>query len=382
MIVLARPFPDYQAWWRRAGHITPDWGRLFFYARGREALLAGLGQLGLRRGDKIIVPAYICDSTIAPLRVAGYEIVFLDIEPDLQFDPVKLGEAIEANKAKALLVVHYFGLPADIGRLMAMCQPLGVKIIEDCSHSFLTQVDGAHIGSRGDAAIFSMRKTLAIPDGGALLLNVPGIDRASFGAQPAAAPPVAGYLATRALEALIAVIGWPNIYSRAVDALKGRLRGRSVDRPVSDILEPRLQAPSRLLAGNLSSEDSLDRVSSQVVANYACLIDRARALGLRPYVQQLPDGCVPQWALLDDPSEQIVPWLREHGIGACRWPWRELPDEVAASPSTYSISHELNRRLALLPVHQSVGPRQMGRILRVLGQCVSQTPRSNNTRSV
>lgn len=381
MLISSRPYPDYRIIWNKAECPNPDWDRHLYYPRGRDALLACLGPLGLQLGDTIIVPAYICDSIISPLRSAGYEIIFLDIEPHLQFDPVKLTAEIKARNAKALLVVHYFGLPADIQRLMALCKPLDVKVIEDCSHGFLTKVDGVWVGSSGDAAIFSMRKTFAIPDGGALLMNVlKDKDLSAFGPQPTVAPPVARYLASRLLEAMAAIFGWPNIYSKALENLKRQVRrvGVTDSHEASGRHDPRRQLPSRLLAGYLSNDDYLSKVSERVTTNYAQLVKGALALGLRPVMPELPVGCVPQWAPFDDSSGRLVMWLREHGVGACHWPWHELPTGVASMPTTYPISIGLNRRLALLPVHQSIGPRQIAHMLRLIEQLKHRPASASN----
>lgn len=370
MIVLARPHPDYRSLLGRKC-ITQEWSNILYFQRARDALQAGLERLGLHRGDTIVIPAYICDSTLAPLRTAGYRILFVDIREDFQFDLAQLSAVIRKSGAKAILVVHYFGLPSDMERLLTVCRPLGVKVIEDCCHSFLTHINGVRVGYCGDAAIFSMRKTLGIPDGGALRLNGPHCAQVTSLTKPLVAPSVAPYLTGRVIEALIAMLGWPNFYSRAVDGVKDYLRGRIADSANSspDVSGVQ-QLPSRLLSGNLASKNNLRRISNRVRANYRYIMKGVCALGLHPYARELPTGCVPQWFLLDDSSERIVPWLREHGVGACRWPWNELPAEVAASPSMYPNCHELNRRLALLPIHQSIGPRQMKCILRHLGECV------------
>lgn len=369
MIILSRPAADFTAALTKQSVLPSDAQSLHFYPRGRDALLAGLRALGVMPGDAIIVPAYICDSTIAPLRQAGYKLAFVDIESDLRLDPPKVLEAAEASGAKAVLAVHYFGFPSNVEALVALLRPRGIRVIEDCCHSFLTHVDDVPVGLRGDAAIFSMRKTLPIPDGGALRLNVADFDGPALGPAAQAAPPVARYLATRAAEGLVALLGWPNIYSNAMDDLKARARGTDANAHLPVMQEePRRQRASRLLAHYLANEPYLRQVGSRVAENYTQLVEGASALGLRPHVAVLPKGCVPQWAAFDDPSGQVVSWMRDHGIGACRWPWNELPPEVAESPSAYPESNKLNQRLALLPVHQSVGRRQMSRMLRILGQ--------------
>jgi hypothetical protein len=385
LIVLSRPGIDYELAFARSVRLPPEAESLYFFPRGRDALLLAMRALRVMSGDAVVIPAYICDSTIEPLRQAGYRIVFVDIERDFQLDLDKVVETAERCGAKAVLAVHYFGFPSNVGRLVAQLRPRGIRVIEDCCHSFLTHSGGRRIGSYGDAAIFSMRKTLPIPDGGSLRLNVQDFDRAALGARSEVAPAVGCYLASRVAESMAVAVGWPNIYSQTVDELKTRIgwgRGAHGRAQGADDLEPRQQGPSKLLASYLSNENYLGRVSGSTAANYAQLVEGALALGLQPYIPQLPSGCVPQWAPFYDPSGRIVPWLRKHGVGACRWPWHELPFEVASLPLSYPRSNELSFKLALMPVHQSIGPRQMARMLLLLGQLVDWRVCTSNEETV
>lgn len=386
MIVISRPNIDLGMTFLSGGQRPEEEAdSLYFYPRGRDALLAALRAFRVMPGDAIILPAYICESTIEPLRHKGYQIVFVDIETDLQLDPAKVLETAERCGAKAVLAVHYFGFPSDVVGLSNFLRPRGIKIIEDCCHSFLTQSNGQRIGFNGDAAIFSMRKTLPIPDGGALRFNVQDFNRASLGTLSEATPAVGRYVVSRLAEALAVAVGQPNIYSPILDKFKMRLRGEgrkaNVRSPAVE-QEPRRQVPSKLLASYLFNEDYLQQISNRTVENYAQLVAGALALGLHPYLPQLTSGCVPQWAPLDDPSGQIVPWMREKGVGACRWPWHELPAEVAALPSFYPNSNNLNSRLALIPVHQSIGPRQMARMLQLLGKASEWLSKTSNLKTV
>ena len=373
MIVLSRPGTDYGIAFTRNVQLPLEAEDLYFYPRGRDALLVALQVLMVMPGDLVVIPAYICDSTIEPLRQAGYRIVFIDVERDLQLNPTTVLNTVRACGAKAVLLVHYFGFPSEVSRLVALLRPHGVRVIEDCCHSFLTHSGSKRIGLHGDAAIFSMRKTLPIMDGGALRLNVCDFDRSALGAPSDARPAVGRYIASRAAEAIVAAVGWPNIYSKNVDKFKKLIQGGDKSHAHAPVTyrEPRRQEPSKLLANYLSSDDYLRKVSCRTAANYAQLVEGVLAIGLQPYIPKLPYGCVPQWAPFDDPSGRIVPWLRKHGVGACHWPWYELPAEVAAAPSAYPRSNELNCRLALMPVHQSIGHYQIAYMLRVLGQLVN-----------
>lgn len=369
MIVLARPSPWHYLFSQNLDHVPSTAGPFSFYPRGRDALLAGLPLLGLSLGDVILVPAYICASITKPLQKMGYKVAFLDIESNLDFDSKKVLAAIAKYKVKAVLLVHFFGFPAAVKHIVEVCRPLGVKVIEDCCHSFLTSIDGVPVGSYGDAAIFSMRKTLPVPDGGALRFNH-SVNEQSALKNTLGEPQNAGrYFVSRALEGCIAVLGWPNIYSETVDNIRRKLqRGGKVEEQVGVVLPTIASKP---LLHYLADECYLRETSWIIQGNYNQLVEACTAMGLISYIPKLPVGCTPQWAILEDHSGKLVSYLRRSGIGACRWPWHELPAEVAQDPLSYPISNMLNTRLALLPVHQSIGPYQLARILSVLRRYVN-----------
>ena len=85
---------------------------LFFYKLGRLALLDCLLRLGLEKGDSIIVPSYICFSTIEPLKSYGFEIIYLEPNDNLSYDIEILKATVEnGNRIKAILLVYFFGFP-------------------------------------------------------------------------------------------------------------------------------------------------------------------------------------------------------------------------------------------------------------------------------
>jgi len=104
VIISARPFPYFYA--ISSSDYYFDLTHIEFYYLGRDALLSGLVALGLKKGDSVIIPAYMCDSTIKPLKACGFNLVFIDIEKDLSLSIDKLEKVIEDNQIKALLVVR------------------------------------------------------------------------------------------------------------------------------------------------------------------------------------------------------------------------------------------------------------------------------------
>ena len=143
----------------------------YFFSLGRDALLVGLSKLGLKAGDCIIVPAYICYSTIKPLEDYGYIIKYVDINEKMELSIDHLEESIIKNDAKLILAAHYFGFLVDLTNVLAISKKYGLLVIEDCAHNFLSGRKYQNNKILGDAAIFSLRKTLPVNGGGVLCIK-------------------------------------------------------------------------------------------------------------------------------------------------------------------------------------------------------------------
>ena len=142
---------------------------------GTTALLAAFASLNLKPGDKFIVPSFTFIASASTGKFLGFEPVFVDVYEDtynINVESVK--ECLENdNRIKAILVVHLYGLPADIGRIKKIAKEYGVYIIEDCAQAFGAEYYGRKVGSFGDVAIFSFYATKIITtgEGGMLVTN-------------------------------------------------------------------------------------------------------------------------------------------------------------------------------------------------------------------
>jgi dTDP-4-amino-4,6-dideoxygalactose transaminase len=90
------------------------------------------------------------------------------VNEDLCADAESLARNLRDEPGPVLLI-HYFGFPQPCtSSIASTCRRLGVPLVEDCSHAFLTRVGGRELGTFGQAATFSLYKTLGTVDGGAL----------------------------------------------------------------------------------------------------------------------------------------------------------------------------------------------------------------------
>jgi dTDP-4-amino-4,6-dideoxygalactose transaminase len=139
------------------------------FATARHGLYIGASVLGLGPGDEVLVPAYHHGSEVEALRRLGLIPRFYDVGENLRPDARQL-EAVITPRVRALLVIHYFGFPQEIGTWRRWCDDVGLLLLEDTAQAWLADVDGAPLGSFGDIAIFCPYKTVGIPRLGLLRL--------------------------------------------------------------------------------------------------------------------------------------------------------------------------------------------------------------------
>jgi hypothetical protein len=132
--------------------------------------LAGIKALGISPEQNILIPSYNCGTEIDPILDQKIQIKYYKIKRNLKVDLEDLLHQIDANSA-AILVVHYLGFPQPIEEIKKICIRNNLFLIEDCAHAFLSTYKSENLGSFGDISVFSMRKTLPIPNGGSLVIN-------------------------------------------------------------------------------------------------------------------------------------------------------------------------------------------------------------------
>ena len=126
--------------------------------------------MGINAGHNIILPSYNCGTEIDPILDQKIQIKYYKINRDLTINIDHLVKQIDPKTA-AILVIHYLGFPQPISEIKKICSTNKIFLIEDCAHAFLSTYQSKNLGSFGDLSVFSIRKTLPIPNGGALVIN-------------------------------------------------------------------------------------------------------------------------------------------------------------------------------------------------------------------
>lgn len=365
---LSRPSPKYDLLIQSLSEGMSFQSNMLFYNRGRDALVDGLELLDIKPDSKILIPAYMCDSVIAPLRERGYTLFFFDIEEDLSFNLKMLEGLIKTLDVRAILAPHYFGFPAKIQDLVRLCNMHGVQVIEDCAHSFLTKINDKSVGSFGNIAIFSMRKTLAVPDGGALKFNCkpPALEYAIRPTKISLQD--ISYLIQRIIEFIIVKVGRVNIYSNMFVRLRKYVTSAcSPNVNGSDTIGyEKFSNPSWMLRAYLRNETYLQEISSLRLKNFQTLAKNLKNSNIEVLFENIPMGCVPQYFILKDATGNLVDKFRENCIGVTNWPGDELPIIVRDNPKRFPIANKLSNTLVMLPVHQNISQYHIKGMLELL----------------
>ncbi len=140
---------------------------------GTDAIHLAYLLAGIKAGDEVITPLFTCTATSIPLLYIGAKPVFADIEPrSLNIDVSHVRQLISA-KTKAIVCVHYGGLPCDMDELHQIAAAAGIPVIEDAAHAVGAMYKGRSIGSISDFTMFSFQaiKHITTGDGGMLAMK-------------------------------------------------------------------------------------------------------------------------------------------------------------------------------------------------------------------
>ncbi len=376
--VAARPFPLDQA------------GVELTFS-GTVAVYQAFRALQLRLGSVVLCPSYNCGHEIEPLERLGLQVRCYRVTRELEADLDDIERRMDSS-VKALLVTHFFGFEQKLQELRALCDRRGVYLIEDCAHALLSRGNVSELGRVGDAAIFSMRKSLPLPNGGAVLFNNPSLALAE---QLKVPPRLTTWL--KALELT---------RKGAIDELLRQPSGRTflpvaalapvmVGNEVLARLSPALTAASydpddesfdfhqTIMSWGISpfSLKLLDRVQWKSIPerrreNYRQLSQAlADVEGCRVLRPELPDHTCPLFLpVLVSRRREVSRYLVRHRIYPAVWwdqkhpavSWEEFPEAVV-----------LKDTVLALPVHQDLNPGQLDYLANILRRCPALGPRGD-----
>ena len=311
---------------------------------GRTALALILEEVG---DGPWLLPAYLCDSVLQPLRAAGVPFDFYSVGGDLRPRLDELERAVETVRPAAVLVVDYFGFPPEEAeRLRALRD--ACLVVEDAVQGSWLELPDAAAGGIGDVVFTSFRKYLPVPDGGI----VRGVTARRL------APASGESVRTRLLGQLLRGAALHGDVGGDVEPAFLRLLERGESALDEELpLEATSVISERLLA-SVDLVDAAERRRANFMALVAVL---ERVEGVAPLVRQLRPGVSPlvlPTRIAGGRRDSLRQALIARRIFCpVHWP---LPPEI--DHDRFPEEHELADEMLGLPLDQRYEPADMERL--------------------
>ena len=288
---------------------------------GLAALELALLAMGVGPGDEVIVPSNTFVGTwIAVSHVGGTPVPVEPVERTYNLDPSRIEEAITA-RTKAIIPVHLYGQPADMGPVLEVAGRHGLAVLEDAAQAHGARYQGRRVGSFGDAGAWSFypgKNLGAFGDGGAVTTDD-------------------GAIAERVR--MLRNYGWRESYRHRNESLGYNNR---LDEIQASVLSVKL----RYL-------DEWNRRRANVAALYSA------ELGDTPFLPPtVPDGMEPAWHLFvirSNRRDDLLVHLQELGIEVgLHYPLAPHHQPAYAGlgirPGTLPVSEKLHAQVLSLPI--------------------------------
>ena len=140
---------------------------------GTDALHLSYILAGLKKGDEVVAPLFTCTATNIPFLYMGVKIKFADVDPQTMNISVAHVKKLVTKKTKAIICMHYGGLPCDLEELQKIANKYKIPLIEDAAHALGATYKKKPIGSISDYTMFSFQaiKHITTADGGMLCIK-------------------------------------------------------------------------------------------------------------------------------------------------------------------------------------------------------------------
>lgn len=344
---------------------------------GGAAIYRVAMDLGLQAGDVVLLPAYCCGAELGPFEQVGCELLFYDVNSDLSVNRDQIVDHLsQRSDIRLLLITHYLGLaqPAVL-ELAQLCHTQHVALLEDCAHALFCHLDSVPVGSFGDYAIFSPRKSLPLTEGGILVAShdmdrdlehstdrpsrLPQLDRLCYS--------ILQRLRSQQRTGINGVLDKLAIALWAFPAMAVKLVKASGLLPGSAWLTPDAEGGEAVPVYSLTSSSLARRVLHSTDADLViakrrrnhdhwvqCIADCKQAL---PLLATLPNGCSPLYFVVEVGSPaDCVAALEKCDIEAFNW-WQHMSDAI--DWQAYPEARRLKTSLLALPVHQQLTLKQI-----------------------
>ena len=304
-------------------------------SNGTTALHAALLGAGIGPGDEVIVPSFTFIATATAVSMCGAVPVFADVRRDLFTLDMEALAALVTPRTKAIVGVHLFGQPFDLGPAMDLCADRNLVLIEDAAQAHGAEWRGRRVGSFGTAGCFSFYPTKNMTTGEGGMVTTDDDALAVHIRRLINHGQAEKYLHTE--------LG----YNYRMTDLGGAI-GRVQLRRLPGFNERR-QENGAYLSAHLDAPGIVPPVVGEGMTHV-----------YHQYVVTVTDDCPLS-------RDGLVERLRDHGIGSAVHypiPVHEQPlYRGAAPPGACPVAADLARRVLSLPVHPGIGPAELEAIV-------------------
>lgn len=353
-------------------------GRNVVYVhKGRTAIRLACTILGLGPDNEVLAPAYNCGSEVDALLSSGTSVVLYRIGKSSAIDVNDLEDKI-TPRTKAIYITHYFGFPQSMAKIAEICERKGLYLVEDCALALFSKNGTGVLGTIADISIFSLTKTLPVPDGGILLINNDRLQNKNLilskpeDAQilramlPGLKAGTLRWLSRTPLYPLCKLfLEWNGMAAKAVDEKNVQCKP---DIPASYYYNEKMSEKemSPLTKYMLRAFDP-EYIVAKRRKNFKTLLHTLSQYEyVKPLLKKLPEGVCPlNFPIVTDGRDQIRSRLNERGIDAWAWwkgyhhglAWEKFPD------ACFLKDHVLT-----LPVHQDLDEREVNYMAETVGE--------------
>ncbi|GAA0353767.1 DegT/DnrJ/EryC1/StrS family aminotransferase [Actinoallomurus spadix] len=332
---------------------------------GRGAIWLALKALGLGPGHRLAMPAYHCGSEVEAARLAGIEVVFYRVLPTLEVDHEDLFRV--SRQCHATYLISYYGFPMPP-------LPPGTLVIEDAAHALFSYDGGAAIGSRGAAAIFCPRKSLGVPDGGAVLIRDGHIEAQGRPPWKRMARSMASQSMGWAAQSRAGVLRAPatKVFRKVSKAEQAVEEGTLTEVVIGEWnlevadLEVAASKSSRMTEWAVHGADG-EAIRRHRRRNYAILLNALPDV-VPPRFRGLPDGVAPLYYPVRVPQrDRTIAELQKRGVRSIEiWP---VPHPLL-DRRRFAELEPLRHEMLALPVHQGLSEWHMEQVAKAAREAI------------
>lgn len=324
--------------------------QLYFTHKGRTAIRKACELINIQPGDEILMPSYNCGSEIDPIIKGGATVVLYRVDRSSMIDVDDLESRI-TGKTTAIYVTHYFGFPQQVDRIKELCETHSIFLIEDCALALFSKDGFKKLGTTGDIAVFSLAKTLPVPDGGVLVANNPDILKEPWVLkspnQKTIYRATLPLLKSSVMRGLSSGVATRPLYSLTLKMLRHNKTPaqQEINLPATTWPEmlPDMYYDERLSNGRVSALSSrillsfdVDFITAKRRENYETMLSLLKGGdSIKPLFRELPPGVCPLYfPVIVNNRNELQSKLNELGIDARAWwkgyhrelPWESFPD--------------------------------------------------------